>query len=62
MGDFNLEPNDPCMRSSLNSNSVTNLIKTNTCFKVLKSCIDLILTNILLENIIISAQDHMKQV
>ena len=45
MGAFNLEPNDPCMKSFLNSNSFTNLIKTNTCFKGAGSCIDLVLTN-----------------
>ena len=33
------------MKSFLNSNSFTNLIKTNTCFKGAGSCIDLILTN-----------------
>ena len=45
MGNFNLEPNHPCMKSFLNSNSFTNLIKTNTYFKGAGSCIDLILTN-----------------
>ena len=43
MEDFNLEPNDSCMKSFLNRKRFTNLIKTNTCFKGL--CIDLILTN-----------------
>ena len=41
MGDFNLEPNDPCMESFLNSKSFTNLIET----KGAGSCADLILTN-----------------
>ena len=44
MGGFNLEPNDSCMKSFLNSNTFTNLIKTNTCFKGAGWCIDLILT------------------
>ena len=43
MEDFNLDPNDSCMKSFLNSKRFTNLIKANTCFKGL--CIDLILTN-----------------
>ena len=30
MGDFNLEPNYPSMKSFLNSNRFSNLIKTNT--------------------------------
>ena len=30
MGDFNLEPNDPSMKSFLNSDSFRNLIKINT--------------------------------
>ena len=46
------------MKSYLKSNSFTNLIKTNTCFKGAGSLIDLIL----MENIIFSMQDHMKQV
>ena len=33
------------MKSFLNSNSFTNLIKTNNCFKGAGSRIDLILTN-----------------
>lgn len=45
MWDFNLEPNDPCMKSFLISNSFTNLIKTYTCFKGAGSCIDLVRTN-----------------
>lgn len=44
MGGFiNLEPNNPCMKSFLNSNSFANLIKPIICFK--GSCIDLILSN-----------------
>ena len=45
MEDFNLEPNDSCIKSFLNTNNFTNLIKTCTCFKGAGSCIDLILTN-----------------
>ena len=45
MGDFNLEPSDSALMGFLNSNNLTNLIKTNTCFKGKGSCIDLILTN-----------------
>ena len=33
MGDFNLEPSDSALMGFLNSNNLTNLIKTNTCFK-----------------------------
>ena len=45
LGDFNLEPTDPALMGFLDSNSLTNLIKANTCFKGKGSCIDLILTN-----------------
>ena len=45
LGDFNLEPNDYALLEFLDSNSLTNLIKTNTCFKGKGSYIDLILTN-----------------
>ena len=45
MSDFNLEPSDSALMGFLNSNNLTNLIKTNTCFKGKSSCIDLILTN-----------------
>ena len=45
MEDFNLEPNDPCMKIFLNSNSFINLINTRTCFKAAGSYLDLILTN-----------------
>ena len=45
MGDFNLEPNDPCIKSFLNSPSFINIIKTSTCFKGVGSRTDLILTN-----------------
>ena len=43
--DFKLEPTGSALRGFLDSNSLTNLIKTNTCFKGKGSCIDLILTN-----------------
>ena len=45
MGDFNLEPSDSALMGFLNSNNLTNLIKTNTCLKGKGSRIDLILTN-----------------
>ena len=45
LGDFNLEPTDSALMGFLESNSPTDLIKTNTCFKGKGSCIDLILTN-----------------
>ena len=44
-GDFNLEPHDKRLGYFLNSNSLVNLVKTNTCFKGKGCCIDLILTN-----------------
>ena len=44
-GDFNLEPTDSALMRFLDSNSLTNLIKTKTCFKGKGSCIDLFLTN-----------------
>ena len=45
LGDFNLETTDSALMGFLDSNSLTNLIKANTCFKGKGSCIDLILTN-----------------
>ena len=45
LDDFNLEPTDYALIGFLESNNLTNLIKTNTCFKGKGSCIDLILTN-----------------
>ena len=45
IGDFNLEPNDLCIKSFLNSNNFNNLIKTNTCLKEAGWCVDLIRTN-----------------
>ena len=45
LGDFNLDPTDSALRGFLDSNSLTNLIKTSTCFKGKGSYIDLILTN-----------------
>ena len=44
-GDFNLEPTNPVMINFIDSQNFTNLIKNNTCFKGVGSCIDLILTN-----------------
>ena len=40
-----MEPTDSALIELLDSNSFTNLIKRNTCFKGKGSCIDLILTN-----------------
>ena len=57
--DFNLEPNDPYIKSFLNSNSFTNFIKTNTYFKGTGSCIDLILTD---RKYSFQYTNHMKQV
>ena len=45
MGDFNLELGNTILTNFLDSNNLTNLIKTNTCFKGKRSSIDLILTN-----------------
>ena len=45
MGDFNMKPNNRMLKSFLDSNNLTNLIKINTCFKGKGSSIDLILTN-----------------
>ena len=45
LGDFNLEPTDSALMGFFDSNSLTNLIKTNACFKGKGYCIDLILTN-----------------
>ena len=33
MGDFNMKPNNRMLKSFLDSNNLTNLIKINTCFK-----------------------------
>ena len=44
-GDFNLEPTNPIMMNFMDSQNFINLIKNNTCFKVVGSSIDLILTN-----------------
>ena len=45
LGDFNLKPADSLMMAILNEHGLINLIKSNTCFKGERSCIDLILTN-----------------
>ena len=45
MGDFNMEPNNRMFKGFVDSNSLTNLVKTSTCFKRKGSSIDLILTN-----------------
>ena len=58
LGDFNLEQTDSALMGFLDSNSLTNLIKTNTCFKGKGSCIDLILTK---RKFSIILQQHMKR-
>ena len=45
MCDFNIEQTDRSIKAFLNSNSLNNLIKSNTCFKYKDSCIDLFLTS-----------------
>ena len=45
MGDFKLESGNTVLTNSLDSNNLTNLIKTNTCFKSKGLSTDLILTN-----------------
>ena len=40
-----MEPNNAMFQSFFDNNNLTNLIKTNTCFKGKGSSIDLILTN-----------------
>ena len=47
IGDFNVEINQPSMKSFCDSYTLTSLIKEPTCYKNLQnpSCIDLILTN-----------------
>ena len=45
MGHFNMEPSDPFLTSFCDSNNIINLIKNNTWFKGIGSCMDLILTN-----------------
>ena len=45
MGHFNSQPTDSIMKHFMDANGFINLIKSNTCFKVKSSCIDLILTN-----------------
>ena len=42
-GDFNLEPTNTVMINFMDSQNFINLIKNNTCFKGVGSCIDLIL-------------------
>ena len=45
MGDFNLEPCTPLMKTLCNGHNLHNLIKENTCFKREPKCYNLILTN-----------------
>ena len=42
LGGFNMEPKNPKLASFMH---YLNLIKSNTCFKEMSSCIDLVLTN-----------------
>ena len=44
-GDFNLEPTNLVMMNFMDNQNFINLIKSNTCFKGVRSYIDLILTN-----------------
>ena len=45
LGNFDFESGNTVLTNLLDSNNLTNLIKTNTCFKGKGSSIDLILTN-----------------
>ena len=45
MVDFKMEPSDPSLTSFCNSNSLIVLIKNNTCFNSIGSCIDIILNS-----------------
>ena len=46
IGDFNIEIEDPVLRSLMGDHNLNSLIKTPTCFKSDRGrCIDLILTN-----------------
>ena len=45
MGDFNLQPEEEKMKDFMDMHDLYNMIKVNTCFKGLGTCIDLILTN-----------------
>ena len=46
LDDFNLEVNNPTIRSMMNDHNLSSLIQTPTCFKSASGrCIDLILTN-----------------
>ena len=43
--DFNMEPSDSILKTFMQSHTLFNLIKSNTCFKGRGSCIDLTFTN-----------------
>ena len=43
MGVFNMEPSHSSQKEFLEGNNLTNLIKSNSCFKGKDPCIDLIL-------------------
>ena len=45
LGDFDLEPSNPGIASFVNNQNLSNLVKSNTCFKGEGLCIDLMLTN-----------------
>ena len=59
LGDFNMEPNCSALTSFMQSFNLFNLIKTNTCFKGIGSCIDLIVTN---RNFVFNTRLLLKQV
>ena len=53
-----MEPNNHMFKSFLDSNNLTSLIKTNTCFKGKGSSIDPFLTN---RKFHLSIHHHMKR-
>ena len=44
-GDYNLELTNPVMMNFMDSQNLINLIESNTCFKGVGACIDLVLIN-----------------
>ena len=59
MGDFNIERINLSLKAFLNSNSLCNLIKSNTYFKGKGSCIDFFPNNRKYSFTLVA---HMKQV
>ena len=45
LGDFDLEPSNPSITSFVNNQNLSNLVKSNPCFKGEGLRIDLMLTN-----------------